>query len=55
MNLFELLIILDVIILSEEVRCIDVDKDFIVFCMYCKNICMCIFIFILIVLIKNYG
>lgn len=56
MNLFELLIILDVTIPSEEARRIDdVDKDLIVFSMHCKNICTCTLISTLTVLIKNHG
>lgn len=37
MNLFELLITLDLTIPSEEARRIDVDKYLIVFCMHCKK------------------
>lgn len=56
MNLFELLIILDVTIPSEEARRIDdVDKYLIVFCIHCKNICTCTLISTLTVLIKNHG
>lgn len=55
MNLFELLIILDVTIPSEEARRIDVDKYLIVFCMHCKNICTRTLISTLTVLIKNHG
>lgn len=57
MNFFELLIILDVTIPSEEARRIDVDKYvyLIVFCMHCKNICTCTLISTLTVLIKNHG